>query len=210
MQLKPVKLRSGYRVNLLPGEILSLQGKINNSNDVDINVLARSSEFLPEGLEIRKTGINDKNVVLEVANTSTNQISLRDDIIFAELSTKGQTQSFVCEALVGPCLEFNVIVENVYTKGLIDSGSQITVLSQSWVKDNLQCEILTLPEELTIVGAGGHQVPYLGYVPVTIELPESLTGVKGSVDVLALVCPDTNLSKKSSGSHWYQYIQTLC
>ena len=75
--------------------------------------------------------------MIKTTYSSDNQISLRDDIILAELSTGGQTPPLICEALVGPCLEFEVKVGGVGTKALIDSGSQITVLSQSWVENKL-------------------------------------------------------------------------
>ena len=116
-------------------------------------------------------------------------------------------------------------VGGVGTKALIDSGSQITVLSQSWVENNLSQEIQALPEDLTIVGAGGHQVPFLGIVPVNIELPESLTGIKGIVDVWAFVCPNTsvpviigtntfkhyaNLGRKEKGDNFLQGLRLNC
>ena len=67
--------------------------------------------------------------------------------------------------LVGEANESKVIVEGQETRALLDSGSQLSAISWTWVK-KLNLEPKQLQSILWIEGSGGLEVPYLGYVEV--------------------------------------------
>ena len=89
--------------------------------------------------------------------------------------------------LVGEVNEAKVIVEGQEMRALLDTGSQLSSISWTWVK-KLNLEPRQLQSILQIEGSGGLEVPYLGYVEVWLELPE----VKAfNHDVLLLIVPDS-------------------
>ena len=61
--------------------------------------------------------------------------------------------------------ESKVIVEEQETRALLDSTSQLSAISRTWVK-KLNLEPKQLQSILQIEGSGGLEVPYLGYVEV--------------------------------------------
>ena len=89
--------------------------------------------------------------------------------------------------LVGEANESKVIVEGQETRTLLDSGSQLSCISWTWVK-KLNLEPKQLQSILWIEGSGGLEVPYLGYVEVQLKIPE----VKAFThNVLLLIVPDS-------------------
>ena len=89
--------------------------------------------------------------------------------------------------LVGEVNESKVIIEGQETRALLDTGSQLSSISWTWVK-KLNLEPKQLQSILQIEGLGGLEVPYLGYVEVQLKLPE----VKAfNHDVLLLIVPDS-------------------
>ena len=89
--------------------------------------------------------------------------------------------------LVGEANESNVIVKGWETRVLLDSGSQLSTISWTWVKElNLKPE--QLQSILQIEGSGGLEVPNLGYVEACREVPE----IKAfDQDVLLLIIPNS-------------------
>ena len=80
-------------------------------------------------------------------------------------------------------------------QAIIDSGSQVTTISKSFHDTYLSSlPILPLRDILEVEGAGGQNVPYLGYVEVSIQFPENITGKAELVSTLALVVPDCRSS----------------
>ena len=63
--------------------------------------------------------------------------------------------------LIGEGNESKVIVEGQETRALLDSGSQLSAISWTWVK-KLNLEPKQLQSILRIEGSGGLEVPYLG------------------------------------------------
>ena len=83
--------------------------------------------------------------------------------------------------------ESKVIVEGQETTELLDSGSQLSAISWTWVK-KLKLEPKQLQSILQIEGSGGLEVPYLEYVEVQLKIPE----VKAfDQDMLLLIVPDS-------------------
>ena len=73
--------------------------------------------------------------------------------------------------LIGQANETQVKIENQKFTALIDSGAQISQLTESLVKA-LGLEMKHLKELLPLDGAGGIDVPYLGYVEARLAFPE--------------------------------------
>ena len=88
--------------------------------------------------------------------------------------------------LIRKANETKVRVENQKFKALIDSGAQISQLTESLVK-LLGLKMRTLSKILPLDGAGGIDVPYLCYVEAHLSFPE----IKSfDEDCLFLVMPD--------------------
>ena len=93
--------------------------------------------------------------------------------------------------LIGEPNETSVIVENQTVKGLIDSGAQISSISDKFVKE-LNLEVKKLETLLDLEPTGGGRVPYDGYVEVRLQIPNVQAF---DLDVLMLVIPESEYSK---------------
>ena len=88
---------------------------------------------------------------------------------------------------MGEANESKVIVEGQETRALLDSGSQLSAISWTWVK-KLNLKPKQLQSILQIEGSGDLEVPHLGYVDAHLRTPE----VKAfDQDVLLLIIPDS-------------------
>ena len=88
--------------------------------------------------------------------------------------------------LIGQANETQVKIENQNFTALIDSGAQISQLTESLVKA-LGLKLKHLKELLPLDGAGGIDVPYLGYVEARLAFP----GIRNfDEDCLFLVMSD--------------------
>lgn len=86
---------------------------------------------------------------------------------FHALKRKPQNK---CE-LVGDTNTARVFVNGVSTLGLIDTGSQITSISYDFLQKKLpDVKVMELDELLTVRGAGGYILPYVGYVDLEITI----------------------------------------
>ena len=88
--------------------------------------------------------------------------------------------------LIGKPNETTVKIEGQKFNSLIDSGAQISQLTESLVTA-LDLKIQNLKEILPLEGAAGIKVPYLGYVEAQLEIP-SVDAF--NEDCLFLVMPD--------------------
>ncbi|KAL1268488.1 hypothetical protein QQF64_033851 [Cirrhinus molitorella] len=74
---------------------------------------------------------------------------------------------------------------------LLDTGSQVTTITQSFYNRYLcDQQIHSLDSLLEVESANGQNVPYRGYVKVTITFPREFVGISMQVPTLALVIPD--------------------
>lgn len=74
---------------------------------------------------------------------------------------------------------------------LLDSGSQVTTIPNSFYLENLShLPLNSLNDLLEVEGANGQSVPYLGYIETTIKFPKSFLGADIEVPTLVLVVPD--------------------
>ena len=189
--LHPVKLKTNMRLEVPPLETVELRGDLQGATD-SCRVLPRNRDWLPENIQVTSATVTDQQVTVCLRNTSSRRSALvtADDIL-AELHFQDRVEGRV-EALVGPSCVTAVWVNGSQTKCLIDSGSQVTVISESFFKNVLKDTPLErLDTTLNIKGAGGQTVPYLGVIRVTVQLPEEVVGTSSAHETLAVVCPDT-------------------
>ena len=94
--------------------------------------------------------------------------------------------------LIGEPNETPVIIENSKVKGLVDSGAQISSISDKFAK-LLELQVHSLETLLDLEPTGGGSVPYDGYVEVRMQVP----GIAAfDLDVLMLVIPESEYSKR--------------
>lgn len=95
------------------------------------------------------------------------------------------------KGLVGAKCTAQVTISDQDCSCLLDTGSQVTTIPNSFYQENLShLPINSLNNLLEVEGANGQDVPYLGYIEVTIKFPESLLGVDIEVPTLALIVLD--------------------
>lgn len=111
-------------------------------------------------------------------------------------TVKVQTNSLP-EGLVGPPSTAQVKINGNPCTALLDSGSQVTIIFDSWYAEHLSHIPLNPVTGLAIWGLSESEssYPYKGYIQVELELPKKSKSKKvKSVPVLALVCPDPRCS----------------
>ena len=101
--------------------------------------------------------------------TSTNSNVLRKDIKLEKGPQYHNPEPLV--RLIGDTNETNVIVDGVSCKGLVDSGAQISTITKSFAKV-LGLKNYHLDRLLDTMGTEGTEVPYEGYVEVSLWIPE--------------------------------------
>lgn len=99
------------------------------------------------------------------------------------------------EWLVGPPSTAEVKVDGKPCTALLDSGSQVMIIFDSWYVEHLSRVPIHRVTDLHLWGLSeSDSYPYRGYIQVDLELPEEEPGKVKSIPVLALVCPDLRCS----------------
>ena len=98
--------------------------------------------------------------------------------------------------LIGPVNETFVKLEGQPARALLDTGSQVSCLSETFYKQYLShVELRTLETLLEVEGAGGSLLPYLGYVEIQLTLPGKILGEEKDMMSLFLVTQDTRYNR---------------
>lgn len=93
--------------------------------------------------------------------------------------------------LIGPKCISTVIIEGVQCDSLLDSGSQVTTVSKFFHEHYLSHQpIFPIQDLLDIEGAGGQEVPYSGYIQVSMNFLKDVMRNPVKSHTLALVVPD--------------------
>ena len=110
-----------------------------------------------------------------------------------ERTVNQEKPSPICK-LVGNTNEAKVLIEGIVCPALIDTGSMITNVTQTFYQQYLskRLPLKNLDQLLEIEGASGHLVKYHGYIEAEIEIPH--TEIK--LMVLILVTHETDYSKE--------------
>lgn len=94
-------------------------------------------------------------------------------------------------ALVGSKRTATLSIDGVSSTCLLDSGSQVTTVSETFHKLHLPARpIQSVANLLDIEGAGGQPVPYIGYIEINLFFPKEITGRPEEINTLALIVPD--------------------
>lgn len=90
--------------------------------------------------------------------------------------------------LVGPRCISTVSVGDTRCQSILDTGSQVTTISETFHSEYLS-SFPTKPiyHLLEVEGAGGQSLPYLGYVVVPLVFPHNVTGTEERLTALALI-----------------------
>lgn len=119
------------------------------------------------------------------------------------LKATSQSANFSTK-LVGPSPIVPVQVEGVFTKALLDSGAQVTLIYRDFYDKHLAHIPLRKLNGLEIWGIGTKSLPYDGYVIVHLEFGPSIMGQSESSETLAIVCsrpPGANRSSVIVGTN---------
>ena len=157
-------------------------------------------------------------VNLHVSNESEENVSLSLENSLAELLCISVEQSDVIfSSLVGPACETSVNVKGHICQGLLDSGSQVTVLSRSFYDSHLSANVpqYQLGSTIIVKGAGDQSVPYDGYVYIDMSFEKHIVGTADNkpVQILALVCQDSSYSSRVPvivGTNTFRKLAMLC
>lgn len=102
------------------------------------------------------------------------------------------------KGLIGAKCTAQVIVGGKVCSCLLDTGSQVTTIPNSFYREHLShLSIHSLNNLLEVEGANGQEVPYIGYVETTIKFPKSSFGKDNELPTLALIVPDMHSSLSS-------------
>ena len=94
--------------------------------------------------------------------------------------------------LIGEANESDIILEGRVVKALIDSGAQISTITDHFARE-LRLEVRDVGTLLNLEGTGGGEVPYSGYVEANLKIP-SLPNF--SRDILLLVVPNSRYGER--------------
>lgn len=75
-------------------------------------------------------------------------------------------------------------------QALLDRGSQVMIVFDSWYSKNLPNVPVHPLTGLSICGLSFSRYPFKGYIIVDVTLPASVTGAEEPLSILALVCPE--------------------
>ncbi|KAJ8028616.1 hypothetical protein HOLleu_30909 [Holothuria leucospilota] len=108
------------------------------------------------------------------------------------------TRKSALERIVGSVNESEALVNGVPCRCLVHTGSQVTTISEPFHREFLgHCKAKPLDDLLRIEGAGGQDVPFLGYKEVKIAFPSGTNATDTREhDVVVLVVPSTEFNKK--------------
>lgn len=91
-------------------------------------------------------------------------------------------------ALVGKQCLIDCYIHGVKTTALWDTGSQVCIIDEHWknevlpnVRLRLISEIIDAPDTLQIIAANGQDIPYVGWIEVTFQLPGESSDNRDSV-----------------------------
>lgn len=105
-------------------------------------------------------------------------------------------QKYLRSLLGEPC-ESEVWLDGVQCNCIIDTGSQVTIMSKSFYSRYLSHrQLFSIKGVLDIEGVAGQKVPYLGYVEVDVQFPKDACRTGQCYCILALVSPDQNYKNK--------------
>ncbi len=111
--------------------------------------------------------------------------------------TLPQVDTSYLDCFVGKANECNAFIDGHPCRALLDTGSQVTSISESFYKGHLSHHMIqSVDKLLKVVGITGQAVQFLGYIEVDLKFPESESGTNTSQKAFVLVVPDTKYNKR--------------
>lgn len=80
---------------------------------------------------------------------------------------------------------------------LLDTGSQVTTVPESFYKQNLSSHDIKPLNLLEVEGAAGQATPYLGHIELAVTFPKDFLEIDIEIPTLALVVPDVHPDNQS-------------
>lgn len=116
------------------------------------------------------------------------------------------------KGLVGVKCTAQIVIDGKEVDCLLDTGSQVTTVPQSFYEAHLSdYPLKSLENLLEVEGANGQAVPYLGYTELTLKFPREFVGVEVEVPTLALIVPDLkSLSQVLVGTNSLDVLYSHC
>lgn len=97
------------------------------------------------------------------------------------------------KGLVGNKSTANVKVNGVDWNSLLDTGLQVTTMSQSFYNLHLSNHTIhPVSDTLENEGANGQSVLFIGYVQLNVQFPKEFIASESEVQTLALIVPDVH------------------
>ena len=72
--------------------------------------------------------------------------------------------------MIGRCPTVDIVMNGMEVRGLLDTGSEVTTVTERWVAENLQNSDLLPMTQVTLKAENGLEIPYNGVVIVDLEL----------------------------------------
>ena len=162
---------------------------------------------------VRKTAAKCRTVKLERRHTigevvvpqtgnpiNKNEVShAQEAIVDTRSKVTGEgTRKSALERIVGRKNESEALINGVPCKCLVDTGSQVTTISEPFHREFLgHCKAKPIDDLLRVEGAGGQDVPFLGYIEVKIVFPSGTNATDTREhNVVVLVVPSTEYNKR--------------
>lgn len=102
------------------------------------------------------------------------------------------------DGLIGPRCTTTVSIEGIQCESILDTGSQVTTISETFHSSYLSSlPIQPIQALLEIEGAAGQNVPYIGYVEANLTFSHAVTGAEEKLTALALIVPECHFNSKT-------------
>lgn len=132
---------------------------------------------------LRKLKVGNQEQTRQEKESSTTNCHVKQSAIDNQKATD------LPEGLVGNASLETIIIEGHFTTALMDGGSTVSIIFESWYKAHLSHLPLLPLSSLALWGLSDSNYPYKGYVAVEVKFPGD--GVQADPrTILALVCPD--------------------
>ncbi|CAB4012589.1 ATP-dependent DNA helicase PIF1 [Paramuricea clavata] len=108
-----------------------------------------------------------------------------------------EKSAYVLKELIGDATEAVAFINGHACLALLDTGSQVTSIAKSFYDRHLFNQpIEPIQNIVRVVGAGGQEVPFRGYVTIHVSFPETDVGIRGTLTTLALVVPNNSYNQR--------------
>ncbi|GFS23840.1 Pol polyprotein [Elysia marginata] len=106
------------------------------------------------------------------ANSNTRPVGKRAPSVVRSQATGGSTEGSFRERAAAPCPIERIKILECETAALIDTGSQVSTVSEAFYQRNLrpQCEARSAPVSFKMVAANGTHIPYSGFIVADLSV----------------------------------------